>query len=211
MYRIKPFLLWAAPGVLLAIALAYSFYRRSELGFWDGAVGNWLATLLGIVTGVPVALAMERRRAEVQRVSEERSSQLIKGNVLRLLMDELGDVRAKIVERRKSIENIPIEPLHSSAWDAMRAAGNLRLIAEPPLIGPISEAYRLIHLISETEHLLLRIIYGVNVNFPDGENAAQKVLRNVQAFHTPALLAINRALTVVEQELKTGESPCVDA
>ena len=92
MYRIRLVLLWAAPGVLLAIALAYSFYRRSELGFWDGAVGNWLATLLGIVTGVPVALAMERRRAEVQRVSEERSSQLIKGNVLRLLMDELGDV-----------------------------------------------------------------------------------------------------------------------
>ena len=211
MQRIRPALLWAIPGVLMAMALAYSFYRRSEIGFWDGAVGNWLATLLGIVTGVPVALAMERRRAEVQRITEDRSSQLIRANVLSLLKDELVDARAKVEDRRQRTETIPIEPLQSSAWDAMRAAGNLRLIAEPPLIGPISEAYRLIHLISETEQLLLRILYGANVVFPDGENAAQKVLRNVHTFHSPALRAISQALAVVEQELKARESPFGDA
>lgn len=69
---------WALPAALVMFAIVYSYQRRFETTYWDGAVGNWLATLLGIVTGVPVALYLERNRAKSERAERLRADQLDK-------------------------------------------------------------------------------------------------------------------------------------
>lgn len=193
---------WVLPATLVAVALAYSVYRRSEVSYWDGAVGNWLATLLGIVTGVPVALAVERRRVAAERSAQQDSAALAGRNVLLLLRQELVSAKAKVGERMALAQSVPIEPLVTAAWEAMRAAGMLHHIAAPSLIGPIAEAYRLIQVLAETEGTLLRVVYGVNVQFPDGESAATKIMRNAVAFHFPALGAIQAAIGVIDKQLE---------
>ena len=204
--RARDILRWAVPAALVVFAIAYSFYRRSETSYWDGAVGNWLATLLGIITGVPVALYLERNRAKSEQVEQQRVDRLIRRDVLTLLRAELIDAQAKIAQRTALGSSIPVEPLKTSAWEAMQATGSLRYVAELSLISVLSEAYRLVQILAGIEHTLHRTIYGINVQFPDGENAATKILRNAVAFHAPTLAALGQAIAVADSALASLQS-----
>ena len=54
---------WYVFAAFALAAIVYSlFITTDSQGYWDGAIGNWLATLLGIIAGVPIALAIERQR-----------------------------------------------------------------------------------------------------------------------------------------------------
>ena len=192
---------WILPLALAALAFGYSFYRRSELSYWDGAVGNWLATLLGIVVGVPVALALERARAKSEKEEQVRADQRAHHDVLTLLRAELLVARQSIEYRTTLGTSVPVEPLRTSAWDAMKATANLRHVSAPSLISSLSEAYRLIEVLAQLEQMLHRTVYGVNVQFQDGENASTKILRNATSFHAPAIAAIAHALNAIESAL----------
>lgn len=209
---VRMVLKWVLPLALAALAFGYSFYRRTELSYWDGAVGNWLATLLGILVGVPVALALERARATSEKEEQQRSDQRVRHDVLTLLQSELLGAKQSIEYRTTLGASVPVEPLKTSAWDAMKATANLRYVSAPSLIGSLSEAYRLIDVLAQLEKLLHRTVYGVNVQFPDGENASTKILRNATSFHAPAIMAIGHALEAIEGALTSvKESPRADA
>lgn len=209
---IRTSLKWVLPLALAALAFGYSFYRRTELSYWDGAVGNWLATLLGIVVGVPVALALERTRAKQEKEEQVRADQRVRKDVLTLLRAELLGAQQSIQYRTTLGTSVPVEPLNTSAWDAMKATANLRHVSAPSLIGSLSEAYRLIEFLAQLEQMLHRTVYGVNVQFQDGENASTKILRNATSYHAPATAAIDHALNEIEVALaSTIESPRVDA
>lgn len=199
--RVRNLLRWAFPVALVLIAIVYSYHWRFETTYWDGAVGNWLATLLGIITGVPVALYLERSRAKSERAERLRADQLEKRDVLTLIHAELIDAQSKIAQRIALGSSIPVEPLKTSAWEALAATGNLRHVAELPLLSALSEAYRLVQVLAGIEQTLHRTIYGINVQFPDGENAATKILHNAVSFHGPVLAAVRQALSVTESSL----------
>ena len=199
--RVMHMLRWVLPAALVVFAIVYSYQRRFETTYWDGAVGNWLATLLGIVTGVPVALYLERNRAKAERAERLKADQLEKRDVLTLIHAELLDARGKIAQRIALGASIPVEPLKTSAWEALAATGNLRHLAELPLLSAMSEAYRLIQVLASIEQTLHRTIYGINVQFPDGENAAEKIMRNAVSFHGPVLAAVGTAVSVAESVL----------
>lgn len=199
--RIMHLLRWVLPAALVVFAIVYSYQRRFETAYWDGAVGNWLATLLGIVTGVPVAFYLERSRAKSARTERLRADQLEKKDVLTLIHAELLDAQDKIAQRIALDASIPVEPLKTSAWEALAATGNLRHVAELPLLSALSEAYRLIQVLASIEQTLHKTIYGINVQFPDGENAAAKIMRNVVSFHGPVLAAVGLAVSATENAL----------
>jgi hypothetical protein len=64
--------------VLAVPALGYTLFRSNQFQYWDGAVGNLVATLLGIIAGVPVALHLERRRAANEAKEKRREEIRIK-------------------------------------------------------------------------------------------------------------------------------------
>lgn len=189
---------WVLPVLLGTIAIAYSFYRRAELPYWDGAIGNWVATLLGIVTGVPVALHLERRRAEGDQRLRQGEERKLRNDVAILLQQELSEAKQNITTRAAMTESLPIEPLKMSNWEAMKSTGNLRHISEPALISAVSDAYRLLQCLAETEKAVLAAIHGINVQFGDGEFAAVKLMRNARNFHVPAMSSVDRALQQLE-------------
>jgi hypothetical protein len=201
---------WAIPISLATAAIAYSFYRWREIQYWDGAVGNWLATLLGIVTGVPVALHLERVRNAAEETNRKVEVERIRKDTLTLLMKELVDARLSATVRLRMTDSIPIEPMKMSIWSAMREGGNLVHISEPKLLGAISDAYRMIALVSERERHIMTVVYGVNVQFPDGQYAGQKLLQETAGFHDPLLNVINRAIATISKELEGNSTatPC---
>ena len=193
---------WVLPIGLTVLAVVYSICRSGDVQYWDGAIGNWVATLLGIVTGVPVALYLERRRQDSEAAAKDKELSQIRSNTLLLLQGELSDAVSRVVSRMSMSNSIPIDPMKMSIWSALRDSGNLNHISEPNLISAIADAYRSIGVIADRERHIMNVIYGVNVTFPDGENAATKLLRESANFYPPALDEINKALGKIADSLK---------
>jgi len=63
---------WLVAVLPAGFALIYSIYRFTNIGYWDGAAGNLVATILGIVSGVPIALWMERQRENRTKAENRR-------------------------------------------------------------------------------------------------------------------------------------------
>jgi hypothetical protein len=201
---------WLLPVSLAAVAVTYSIYRRGEIQYWDGAVGNWLATLLGIVTGVPVALFLERRRVASETSWKQREVQRVRRDMLTLLQGELADAAMRLKKRVELKDAVPFDPMKMSIWDVMRDSGNLTHISEPELLSSIADAYRIISVIADREKRIMQAIYGVTVTFSDGETAGTKLLRETSDFYLPASQSIERALISISAALSAScEEPVV--
>ncbi len=195
------FLRWSVPSSLAIAAICYSIYRSSEIQYWDGAVGNWLATLLGIVTGVPVAMYLERQRSAAEVNSKAIETERARKDTLTLLLGELLDAKQRVITRIALTDSFPIDPMKMSIWNAMRDSGNLVHLSEPKLLSCISDAYRLISILADREKHTMTVVYGLNGMFPDGENAGQKLCRDTANFHQPLLSQIDLAVTAISEAL----------
>ncbi len=194
---------WIVPYAVTVAACAYTGYRAYETTFWDGAVVNLLATILGIIIGVPVALHVERQRQERDlRMSIEAARQSARA-VADLLQRELSHVAGQMSVRSLDENSISMEPLRTSTWDAMRESGRLAQIADADLIDKVSTAYHHIGVLRAIEKSTVGAIFGVNVTFPDGENASTRLFRHSRQVHgavNQSILLAHTALTSFARE-----------
>jgi hypothetical protein len=181
---------WWPLAVLAVPALGYTLFCSNQFQYWDGAVGNLVATLLGIIAGVPVALHLERRRAANEAKEKRREEIRIKKEMLTLLREELLD-NSNRLQQRVAIEYIPIEPLKISSWIALLESGDLKYISEPSLISCIANSYRFMAIIQDKEEHFRQCKYGAgaHVVFQDGETASHKIVSMIFHFHSSALLS----------------------
>ena len=190
---------WLVPYIVTSAACVYTGYRFSEKGFWDGAVGNLLATILGIVIGIPVALHLERKRQDTDLRAKDAITKASAQNVAVLLRRELQHVGNQMLIRNGEENAIHMEPLRTSTWDAMRESGQLSLIANADLIDKVSVAYHQIAVLRDFERLTVGAIYGINVHFPDGENASTKLFKHSRATHSGVNQSIAAALSALAE------------
>jgi hypothetical protein len=194
---------WWPLAVLAVPALGYTVFRSDQFQYWDGAVGNLVATLLGIIAGVPVALYLERRRAANEAKEKRREEIRIKREMLKLLREELQDNSIRLQQRTALTDTIPIEPLKTSVWEALRDSGDLKYVSEPILISCIANAYRFLVIIYNREEHFIQCKFGIGgtVSFVDGESVPKKLLSLIFNFHLPAIANTQVALAAIEKAL----------
>lgn len=180
---------WALPAILAVAVFFYTSLRFDQVQYWDGAIGNLAASLLGIIVGVPVALHLERRRVSTENAEVQRKENRLKIEILTLLFEELKDNLQRLQQRAALSDSFIPEPLKLSIWDALRNNGSLRYISEPSLMNIISNSYRFLMIINNREEYFIQSMYGVNgtIRFPDGESATQKIKKITEIFYLPAL------------------------
>ncbi len=194
--------LWYFLFVVFLVAVAYGLTRAGNTAFLDGAVGNLLATLFGIVAGVPIALELEasqRREAGAESARQEAESAR---DTLTLLLSELEGCQARIREREAMGNDFPIDPLPDARWHVLRSAGMLRSIKSPELLAALADSYRLVEAIAGLERRITTMVFGVNVTFPDGETGSMKLLANAKRFHAPAAAQLERTILLVRIEVQ---------
>jgi len=125
---------------------------------------------------------------------------------LELLLGELVDAKRLVNIRIGLAESFPIEPMKLSIWSATRDSGNLAYISEPHLLSCIADTYRLIAFLNDREKHAQTVAYGINVTFPDGENAGQRLLRENRGFYQPLMNQINKAIIAISNELSSKSS-----
>ena len=198
---------WGVAFVLAVTSVVYAFARRDTIGFWDGMVGSWLATLLGIVCGVPVALELERQRRRAEDATKADAAKQLRTQVLSLLRDELERVADQLKQRTDSADGLPVEPLKTSMWDATRVSGNLAAISEPELLQAFSEAYRWIGMIATLEAQRIELMYGNDRKLSGDKFASVKLEEFIRTFLPPATTWVNHALSFTANLTATPQPP----
>jgi len=190
---------WLLFIALVMVAIGYSIYRGNSQAYWDGAVGNWLATLLGIIAGVPIALAIERQRAageEQQRIAEQRVRAI---KVSFLIRDELAYDSNRLAERLKSTTTLPLLPFKNDLWRALSDSGEIRWIDNPPVLNEIASAYYYVGVVAAIEDKCYQAIRGINPRYDDGTLASQRLLEDARKFDAELSKSISAAITAIEE------------
>jgi hypothetical protein len=141
----KRVLPWFALVLILLLATWLVFRLLPPTAFRDNFIGNFGATLLGVIVGIPVALSInasqakqeEQRRAEdASRERRARATQYLKMVQLSLAnsLTFLDYVMAQLAPGRIIYSNLDIEQLESTAAlkyeiiDDLAICGNLDLV-----------------------------------------------------------------------------------
>lgn len=114
-------------------------YMFFELSFWQGFVGNLLATIIGVAIGIPVAFWVNRR-LEANTEKEK------KKKILDILSSELNQTVVDIISLEYSLgENENIVPLaftmSDEVWRALSDGGELQWIKDPELLLQLASVY----------------------------------------------------------------------
>jgi hypothetical protein len=180
--------------VAVVIAVAYAVFWVWSQGFdlvdqfWSGTMGNFLATLLGVVVGIPAGLWANRLVERGRQQEEQR-------RVVRLLREELD------AALNHELLNDPLNPLTSpvyldtGAWDSISVTGDANSIQDTRLLGEISNAYHRVESLNEWLRRFYDVTYGTGsaVTFRDPETGQKfllatevsKVLMNLASQHRP--------------------------
>jgi hypothetical protein len=53
---------WIPVSLIVLIPLIYSVLQYKNMEYWPSFMGNWAATTIGVVLGIPIALEISRRQ-----------------------------------------------------------------------------------------------------------------------------------------------------
>lgn len=144
-------LMWIIFILVLVVLVAYSLFFSGP-GYLDGAVGNLLATTLGIILGVPAAISIQRRQENKEIEKAEQDAKIRRTEILQLLVDELKH-NEHILSRRLQIENTkyPHPEIRIIVWQAFSSSGDIKWIDNPTLLTQIAITYHFLQLVNNDE------------------------------------------------------------
>ena len=198
---------WLFLATLILLPLIYSLTRLDEQAFWDAAIGNWLATMLGVIVGVPVALSIERwsaSRRQKQLASESRRRSM---NVLLLIKDELQHNLQALTNRKTVSSSFVTQRLKDDLWQALSDSGEIKWIDDPALLSGIATAYHFVAIVRDIEEKAYAALRGINPRYDDGSYASERLLQDARAFDNALRVSLVTALTQIEDDLGNAETP----
>ena len=128
-----------------------------DFTFWQNFASNALATIIGAMIGIPIALGLNKY--------QERSSETErKKKILRLLQEELlinyGQLTGWKTTQNKILEVSVIGPfLRDESWRAFSDGGELQWIKNPKLLSELANAYKYIGIMQQLSGRYLNLKY----------------------------------------------------
>jgi len=182
----------------VTVAFAYFYLHAHETAFVQNAMGNFFATALGVIIGVPLALWIEEvmRGIDARRRQEEAKQR--RRLVLEVIMREL-EHNAKTI--RDAINNerreIALPGLKDELWRGLSTGGELERIDDPILLEKLSDAYHYVSALVVLERQWLHIAYYPGMTGPPKLLAELKAhMRNVESV---ALKGVDKALAAIQK------------
>lgn len=197
----KTNLLWLFFIILSFVAIAYSVHRYNIITYWDGAIGNLVATWLGIVLGVPIALTIERRRQYREEQEKILHKSEISQKIYQLLKNELAYNEQKLQVRKNDTKHLDREPLKCTLWEVLCDSGEIKEIDDPIILDKLATAYYYIKIVIDIESKLYQAMRGINVQYPDGRSASQLLSEEARYFDGILTQRISEAYESLESKL----------
>lgn len=155
---------WSATIVIGIYSAWICFDKIPESAFRDGFLGNLLATIIGVIAGIPIALWVsrlqqdEQEKIEIEIKKREETERTIK--VLSLVKKELEYNLDQLRKQKQGLSNhkekfLPIDGQKDELWNAFSDGGELQWIKDLQLLDKISMAYYDIRRVIHLEKMLL--------------------------------------------------------
>lgn len=165
--RIKMWLSKAKPEdiALLIVVIATIFAYTLFLVFYSSAVFfSFLTSWTAGISGILIGFALDRR---IERAKDDR----IKRDFLKLIHNELIEIRGKIPPQTKSVLM-----LYPDVWVSLISSGVVRLLS-PEQVTKLSKVYKSIEGTQYEAEWVRRAIEEFN-NVPESEDERRQWLRN---------------------------------
>jgi len=181
-----------------------------DQSFLDSTMGNWFATMLGLIAGVPIAFWISQKQIEFQekeRVDTEKQiSRERKHKILALLRNELEANRQFLnflMEKQNEQPGVAIlAGMKNVLWRAYSDSGELHWIDNPSLIDRISTAYYNINALIGYESQYSDPYFHSSVSSSKGHTyAGENTVKNVKSLRPLALESISEAINSIDLEL----------
>lgn len=166
---------------LFVVPVIYSISRATNQSYWDGAIGNWLATMLGIIGGIPIALEINRftvRQEDKKKLEEAKQKNK---DVLLLIKQELVFNLDRLKDRQLSPDALQRHPYQVDVWEAFSDSGEIRWISNTQVLNRIASAYSIIKIERSIEHNAFLATKGAFA-FSGTERALKSILEDSRSF-----------------------------
>lgn len=189
---------WTIGPALAAVAIvAVSLWVGSGT-FREGFMANFVATIAGIIAGVPIALALAERQRSADLETQAIDAGVRRVAVLRLLCDELAEDRDLLIGKTDGTRIVEVPFLRSDLWRALADGGELRWIDDVQLIGVIARAYQRVDTTTELERKYFDLTHdavAAAVTYaPAGRSPASRVLTYIVDQDERTMAALNVAI-----------------
>jgi hypothetical protein len=211
MKRVLYWLVWLAVITVFVIPILYSLANINSPGFLENFIGNWAATMIGVVVGIPIALWLSRlQQKEQERKEQEREKQEAlarKSKILKLIKKELEYNRDQLLASRIEVDGVPkrvvfLEGLKDELWNAFSDGGELEWIKDLQLMDVISFAYHYIRREIYLEQLYMEIKRPKNwTNTP-----AEDLIKHLTELDPLAIKVIDQALDAIKNSIVATDS-----
>lgn len=194
-------LMWVIFSIVLLSSLIYSFYFSGQ-NYFDGAIGNLLATIIGIVLAVPAAISIERWRDKIENEKAIKEAANRKKVVLEIITKELLQNKS-ILDKRLTLgeKQYPHPQLKSISWQAFSSSGEIKWINDPILLEYIANAYHFIQRLNADEEMW----YQAEVNRDPRQtwqSAGDRLRKHIVPIYPQAHAAVCQTLTVIASNEK---------
>lgn len=203
-------LMWGLVSILVAVPIVYTLFFQNPGSYWDNLISNWLATMIGLGVGIPIALwlnrkqqASEERGRREEAIREEKDR---KDKILSLLQEELRHNRNMLEERVKAREeglHVPFYRLKTTTWNTFSDGGELHWVRDLELLEIMSTAYCYIYELTRTENLFMQVQYSPT-EWSRRRNARSEVDLAIGENITTALDKTGKALQEIQINLKSS-------
>lgn len=103
----KKYIVWLFIFLVFLIPIYYFFSNISDQTYRNSALGNWFATMIGVIIGIPIALEINRLQLKRQnRLSEEKIRKEEKKQInlfMQRIYKELSDDSEQLAELRNAL------------------------------------------------------------------------------------------------------------
>jgi hypothetical protein len=113
MKKRRKILIWLLISTLSLIPIVYFLVRVSDATFRDNAIGNWFATVIGVLVGIPIGLEINRHQQKAQEKVDAKKKIQEDRERLNLILDRL--------ERELAYDREKVEDLQQALTQSLSA------------------------------------------------------------------------------------------
>lgn len=187
--------------ILIVIPAFYSYSRGLDINYWDGTIGNWLATMLGIIGGIPIAFEINKfitRQEEKRKLKEAKEENR---EILSLIKQELVFNLDRLKDRESDPNNLPPHPYQIDVWETFSDSGQISKIINSQVLNRIASAYSIIKIerfIEQNCYLATRGAFA----YSGTERATKLLLEDGRRFDKQLRENTEYAIREIDKELK---------
>lgn len=163
-------------------------------------MGNWFATVLGIITGVPIALWVNKRFSDLEEKKKVKEADEKNIKILKLLRQELIFNQGRLVDRKADKDALQRHPFQIDVWEAFSDSGEIKWIKNYDLINSIASAYSIVKIVIRLEQTAFNASKGAFA-FAGTEQALKSILEEARNFDIVLENNLNAALKYISTEI----------